>query len=212
MFIIMESLSFQFYNTGPGKSQIYDGPCFQGVKYFTWKTGREIMKFHWILSEKVYGKILHWTLKDFSKWTNVARYLRWCKGIYQEKRNGKVCYLHLWWYFFCPRTPSLKFLQVTVSVKPYASWQYSVFLAAKAIFGEYLVWRVFTDCWQVSWIRRRENEMSLLTTDRLVFSADNRYSVVQVNNGQWIMDNGTWTMNHGQWIINNGLWTMDHEQ
>ena len=34
--------------------------------------------------------------------------------------------------------------------------------------------------WQVSWIRRRENEMSLLTTDRLVFSADNRYSVVQV--------------------------------
>jgi len=32
---------------------------------------------------------------------------------------------------------------------------------------------------QVSWIRRRENEMSLLTTDRLVFSADNRYSVVQ---------------------------------
>ena len=38
--------------------------------------------------------------------------------------------------------------------------------------------------WQVSWIRRRENEMSLLTTDRLVFSADNRYSVVQVPNKQ----------------------------
>ena len=47
---------------------------------------------------------------------------------------------------------------------------------------------VFMNCWQVSWIRRRQNEMSLLTTDRLVFSADNRYSVVQVSNGSWTMD------------------------
>ena len=56
--------------------------------------------------------------------------------------------------------------------------------------------------------------MSLLTTDRLVFSADNRYSVVQVNNGpstmdpgQWNMDNVSWTMDPKQWITDNGPWT-----
>ena len=30
---------------------------------------------------------------------------------------------------------------------------------------------------KVSWIRRRGSEMSLLTTDQLVFSADSRFSV-----------------------------------
>ena len=87
----MESLSFQFYNTGPGKSQIYDGPCFQGVKYFTWKTGREIMKFHWILSEKVYGKILHWRLSRIS--TNEQMLLGICVDVREsiKKRGTEKC-------------------------------------------------------------------------------------------------------------------------
>merc|ERR1712126_473598 len=37
---------------------------------------------------------------------------------------------------------------------------------------------------QASWIRRRNTEMSLLTTDTLVFSADSRYSVIQDTNLQ----------------------------